>query len=652
MRSIVLVLDDVLPPAMVGDGTPCQAFVACEGAGSPAEPVVVFDLRVAEYAIGGVAWARDALLPWLETAERLVVPSGVDVRLPPEWPEVPVQEGPMEVASLGDLAPGILGGGLRILDVAGRFGASLPGRWVDPAGGDALRARLLAYRAMLDEVFGDAVPMEALTVHLEGSGVVLDVARCRDLRAALAETGFVVGRLLTDRWAPSALAEWMRFALKASAHGHPVTLGSVDDGSPWVRAAMARLKGGVQGEVVADIRSAWASMDDPTVPALEAERLIRLLDDAARSATLRAVLDQPHETAAPLAAARRLLGPDKDWVAARERLSDLEVPKIVMVPTWQCELRCVYCTVPKQDGRETPVEVIERGIELLLSSDADEVLLHFFGGEPLLNFPAVQHALQYGTARAQALGRRMVFQITTNAWNATDDILDWLADYPVRFQLSLDGDAETQRTMRRPWHKVKGDSWLRSAANRASAFYERGFEVETIMVVHKSNVDRMVENFWAIADMGYRRIQVNFAYNTIWSDEARQGFARGLFTLGQQLRARWAAGDREVQLVNLEETLLEVRANGELTVDFDGQVYGSTSFLYTPALAEGQRVGHLDDLTGFDRYALDGFDTTHLEQWALKDRSRQNNLRVGEVVTTFVRWMHAQGALGPLEAHG
>jgi hypothetical protein len=204
--------------------------------------------------------------------------------------------------------------------------------------------------------------------------------------------------------------------------------------------------------------------------------------------------------------------------------------------------------------------------------------------------------------------------------------------------------------MRKPWREGD-DTYANSPAHRARDFLDRGFEVDTIMVVHKSNAERLLENFWHLEAMGYPSLQINFAYGNLWSEPAKRTFAKQLFTLGTELQRRWRDGSTDVQLVNLGETLREVRTNGEVTVDWDGTLYGSNSFLYTPAMAKQQRLGHLDDPgVGVERYLVDGNDADHVMQYSYRPKVSSNNVAVGEVLTTFVRWMHAQGITGPEHA--
>src|SRR5690606_16480036 len=149
--------------------------------------------------------------------------------------------------------------------------------------------------------------------------------------------------------------------------------GSAD---PWVAAASGLLDGRVATpEAVAALRAAWLDLPGPRTR--EQVRLLRLLDDAGRASAVRAVLGQlsrPSVARGEVDAfprAKAIIGDGEAWRAAVDRTTrNLSAPDMFLVPTWQCELRCTYCTIPKQDGRELAQPTAEAAVDFLLSSHA------------------------------------------------------------------------------------------------------------------------------------------------------------------------------------------------------------------------------------------------------------------------------------------
>lgn len=382
------------------------------------------------------------------------------------------------------------------------------------------------------------------------------------------------------------------------------------------------------------------------------ERLIRQVDDRGRRRAfelLEMARDIEHNgdrwrpgipsSGAALENATAILGPSQRWLPAFKRYVSQTEPRLVVIPTWQCELRCRYCYIPKQDGRVMTKRTLERSIDMLLASDREEVILQFFGGEALIEWDLVQHGIQYGSDHAAAMGKRIRFILSSNGWSIEPAKLAWLKQFPVKLELSLDGDAETQNRFRRALEKGK-DSYQEGIPDKAEMIRESGIEHEVIMVVHPEAVDRMPQNFFHIVELGFPRVQINFALGYIWTPEQKKSFASGLHSIGQTLRERWAVGEH-VSLINLEGQPVPVRLNGEITVDWDGTVYGGNAFLHETKHKQKFKVGHLDDLRSFDRYWMDSPSNEYLLDWSYPPDVTANNLDVGRIFGSFHKWMHA-----------
>jgi MoaA/NifB/PqqE/SkfB family radical SAM enzyme len=437
-------------------------------------------------------------------------------------------------------------------------------------------------------------------------------------------------------------------------------------GDPWVAAAVDQgfltdeaLYAGSLERLRAIVQTRHEHIE-PSEERREGERMLRRLDDARR----RLVFDllrqarhggqgrpdaewpgPPPEAAHALGTAEALLGPKDTWLPAFARFASQETPRLVVIPTWQCELRCRYCYIPKQDGRVMTPEILERSIDLLLSSDRPELILQFFGGEALLEWDLVQRAVAYGAGQAKRLGRRLQFILSSNGYSLTAEKLAWLNDYDVKLELSLDGDTDTQNRFRRALKRGE-DSYDNGIAPRAQVILDSGLPYDVIMVVHPANVDAMPANFFHVAGLGFERIQINFALGPKWTPEQKACFASGLHEIGVELRRRWQAGER-LMMVNLEGKPMPIRLNGEVTVDWDGTVYGGNAFLHETEHKDKFVVGHLDEARCFDRYWMDSPTNDFLLKWSYKADITKNNLAVGRIMTSFMGWMQKQ-PIGPV----
>ncbi len=454
---------------------------------------------------------------------------------------------------------------------------------------------------------------------------------------------------------------------RAEVEGHPeLDYPFVDHDAPadpWVRSVLASEEVPTffsdeqrYGASLERLRAAWTErlQGREGEERLRGEQLVRRLDDRLRSLVFEQLLeareaDRPlggavegwpgwrPDAEAALATALELLGPAESWLTAFERHGHQAVPRLVLVPTWQCELRCRYCFIPKQDGRVIAPETLDRALELLLSSHRPAVMLQFFGGEALMEWDLLRRAIERGTRRARELGKELRFLLSSNGFSLDEERLDWLSQYPVKLELSLDGAPEVQNRFRRALGRGV-DSYARGIATHREAILSSGLDYDVIMVVHPQNVERMKEGFFHIASLGFGRIQVNFALGYVWTRAQQEAFAQGLFAIGRELRQRWAAGD-DLVFVNLEGPPLPIRLNGEVTVDWDGTIYGGNAFLHQDDDKDRFRIGHLDDLHGFDRYWLDGPSNETLLRWSYAEEVTRNNLKVGAIFTSFHQWM-------------
>lgn len=111
----------------------------------------------------------------------------------------------------------------------------------------------------------------------------------------------------------------------------------------------------------------------------------------------------------------------------------------------ECNLRCKYCFASEGHYGGTrglmPLEIAKQAVDFLLqaSKGRKHCEIDFFGGEPLLNFPVLQATVAYGKEKATALGKVIKFTVTTNAYQLTPAMIDYLNQENISIVLSLDG---------------------------------------------------------------------------------------------------------------------------------------------------------------------------------------------------------------------
>ena len=416
-----------------------------------------------------------------------------------------------------------------------------------------------------------------------------------------------------------------------SLHRESVTSALIEGRIPRLRTLQAEVLDAISGD------------PDEQRARREIDRLPERLLFAWMSSLRRQHGPSPLSETTLIARCRELIGDDKIWLPQFREATSNDRARLVVVLTWQCETRCTYCTIPKQSGREMSRDVLRAAIELLSSADKPKLELRFFGGEPMMEWEAIQSGIE--TANRLCERRDIRFMITTNGYALTRDRMRWLSQHPVHIQVALDGLPEAHNRFRRSI--VDGQkSYDHSAIDKADLFHELGLSYDVILVVHPARVQRFIDDFRHIADQGFRRVQINWAHNMMWRDKDIEAFKVGLHGLAAELRQRWDRGDN-LWVTNLGETLQRVRTNSEVTVDWDGAIYANNAVLYRAEAMETLRIGHLSEGKNWLHYRLTDPTDGDLMGATFAEPVHRNNAQVGAVMNSWVRWMNAVGVPAP-----
>jgi len=145
----------------------------------------------------------------------------------------------------------------------------------------------------------------------------------------------------------------------------------------------------------------------------------------------------------------------------------------------ECNLACGYCfandiivTQNEKCKRNDEDEVFNMSAELAVkaidflaenSGDRRNLEVDFFGGEPLLNMPAVLAAVARGRELERNLDKTFRFTLTTNGSLLTDEIIDFINLEISNVVISIDGRKEVHnavrkiRTTQNEEQKIKND---------------------------------------------------------------------------------------------------------------------------------------------------------------------------------------------------
>lgn len=114
--------------------------------------------------------------------------------------------------------------------------------------------------------------------------------------------------------------------------------------------------------------------------------------------------------------------------------------------TQQCNLRCKYCTFGggfkdhrRHSSKSMSIETLEEAVLSAIEHgvDNDSISMGFYGGEPLLRFDLIKHAVAF--AHRHSAGKPLKFSMTTNATLVEKESAEFLRDNDFSVLVSIDG---------------------------------------------------------------------------------------------------------------------------------------------------------------------------------------------------------------------
>ncbi|MDE7017056.1 MAG: radical SAM protein [Lachnospiraceae bacterium] len=123
--------------------------------------------------------------------------------------------------------------------------------------------------------------------------------------------------------------------------------------------------------------------------------------------------------------------------------------ELTIALTNQCNFRCAYCYQDKNQkvmSIQTADHIIRKIRNVLAENDYEEIWIHYFGGEPLLNIPILKYL--DGNIRCAAEENKVVYHtyLTTNGSMLSDDILSSIKFENI--QLTFDGEEVIHDSLR------------------------------------------------------------------------------------------------------------------------------------------------------------------------------------------------------------
>ncbi|MCI0471104.1 MAG: radical SAM protein, partial [Candidatus Aminicenantes bacterium] len=144
---------------------------------------------------------------------------------------------------------------------------------------------------------------------------------------------------------------------------------------------------------------------------------------------------------------------DEDIIGSRVR----HLKQIIFESTQDCTLRCRYCTYGgsylhqrKNTAKYLSFDTARKTIDyiggIISTRSKKELIIGFYGGEPLLNFDTIEQIVDY--SKKLFPGWELRFTVTTNGTLLEDRIIHFLVKNNFSLMVSLDGSGKNHDAKR------------------------------------------------------------------------------------------------------------------------------------------------------------------------------------------------------------
>lgn len=276
------------------------------------------------------------------------------------------------------------------------------------------------------------------------------------------------------------------------------------------------------------------------------------------------------------------------------------VTHLELIHTEGCNLACSYCFEKNMLGyRKMPLDIARAAVDLLFeySQNEEHLAITHFGGEPTLNFPAIQHVTEYAEQKATLQGKSVSFNMTSNGALFTESMVEYFAQHKIMVLLSVDGLEPTH-------NRYRVDKLGRGTFERVMKGLSLLKRVQpwigVKMTVMPQNAPSLWEDVRGLHELGVNHFIIGYATGVKWSEEDMDCYRAQLTRLFQWYQA---TRGRDLRIDEFEEGVKETTSFGcragrvSITATVDGEISPCSKIL---ALNNKQLLAKLGDV----RYGL------------------------------------------------
>lgn len=309
-----------------------------------------------------------------------------------------------------------------------------------------------------------------------------------------------------------------------------------------------------------------------------------------------------------------------------------------------CNLRCRYCWNQagayggsKIDNHKMDRRIAFKAVDLLIKESrcANDLVVDFYGGEPLLNYNLIKDVVGYCRKIQRTKKINFHFLLATNGTLLNKERGEFLIGNGVDVAVSLDGSRKIQDTQR-PFPDGSGSfDIIKENIDSLKEEYRRRIVGRATFTPYST---RIVRTFKLLRDLGFERIEVCESEKAGYGLESKNRFffngAKGLrhlkslyynlalFYAQEIIRGRLTYENTYFnrffkqlsRLYHIQSVVGSCSAGFSLmSVDIDGSIYPCTAFVGLPRF----RIGHIR--AGINERKLKDFLGTKISSTAACD---------------------------------
>jgi uncharacterized protein len=280
------------------------------------------------------------------------------------------------------------------------------------------------------------------------------------------------------------------------------------------------------------------------------------------------------------------------------------ITKLDLFLTADCNLRCDYCFVKKEEGNIMSWDVAKKAVDFLFreSRDVEDITIIFFGGEPLIAWDLIEKIVLYAEKHAPKLGKRTRYSITTNGVLLSEKILRFSKKHNIKHLLSLDGDRESHNTHRK---FPNGEGTFDIVISKIPLLKKHQGWLGTRMTVTPETVSKLSSNVQFLFRMGINQFIIGADHDIIWDRKSIEEYERQWEAVAKFYLEMVSKGE-PIRMTVFEEDCNEMKEKlsgiwgceagvDKVCISPRGEIYPCSRFLGIGAATGAYKLGTVEE---------------------------------------------------------